>query len=383
MKYKKLLLRELPVNSKGTCYIDLYVHLALNSRYVRYVAAGETFDHQRLLALKKLEDASVYVNSAEFLKWAPRTASRHTHLKETLSDSRQSLDAATDKSKLIIIKGEKQDLGTSPRLALRSPNSSGDPMQERFTGDEEAYLKEEIHHELLGLYKDLRNKKSNEDELDRIESITTTLLATIAPEVESLRNLLAQNAKYIYVMSDSAAIASIAILFAIAKNFSSRNVFKDLAYATILMDMALADLNESEIRQYYIDKEKLSPHAKKIAFEHPANSYKMLKGRLRTLSDICGQLIANHHELYSGRGFPRRVRSDILTPLARVLALAVDVFEAMKKSQILGAPVQLRNVVYALRDETCEAHLRRHSRGLMDDVANFLDSPGIREIFGH
>jgi HD-GYP domain-containing protein (c-di-GMP phosphodiesterase class II) len=154
-----------------------------------------------------------------------------------------------------------------------------------------------------------------------------------------------------------------------------------VAYSCILMDMALAELNESELRQYYLDIEKLSPEAKKIALTHPADSYKLLKGRLRTMSDICGQLIVNHHELYNGKGYPRRVRSDILAPLARVLALSVDVFEMMKRSQILGKPVKLRDTVLELRDEKCDPHLRRHGKKLVEEVIAFLDSPDLVGCF--
>jgi HD-GYP domain-containing protein (c-di-GMP phosphodiesterase class II) len=406
--FKKLRSDELPVSSEGNCFFDIYIRLPLNNRFVRFVVAGDEVDEQRSLALQRHVDPYFYVNQADYDGWigSSRINWESQHGSEDLRGSIEHLPVEGpsysmspeegDKSKLLLIKGELKESPLSNRTKNQTMEDEGVSRQsreqleerfanersgERFTQEEEKYLREPIRDELLRLYADLRSPDSKGDELDRIEAVTSKLLVTIAPDVESLRSLLAKNSKYIYMVSDAAAITSIAVMFAVAKNFTSRNVFKDLAYSCILMDMGLAELNESDLKQYYVDIEKLSPASKKIALTHPVESYKMLKNRLRTMSDICGQLIVNHHELYNGKGYPRRVRSDILTPLVRVLALSVDVFERMKRSQILGKPAKLRDVVLELRDEKCEPHLRRHGKKLVEEVISFIDSPELAGCF--
>ena len=205
-----------------------------------------------------------------------------------------------------------------------------------------------------------------------IQDIASNLLEVIAPEVEKLRDHLKKIPDYVGVMNDSAALTAITTLVCLARGQTSRSIFKEMSYAVLLMDMSMTSLDDEAYKNYFINPDALSEKQKKIVFTHPRASYELVQKKFKNLPDIVSQLILGHHELFNGKGYPRKVRSELLAPLVRILAFAVDIFELMKRNHYLGKKLSIVDAVDSLLNADVPPHLRRHNVVLMREVYQYL-----------
>jgi len=72
----------------------------------------------------------------------------------------------------------------------------------------------------------------------------------------------------------------------------------------------------------------------KLIQEHVVVSYKLLKNV--PMFDSLADIIHSHHERYDGTGYPRSLKGDEITPLARIMIVA-DAFDAMTTNRIYKA----------------------------------------------
>ncbi len=214
-----------------------------------------------------------------------------------------------------------------------------------------------------------------EESFKLVESTAEGILSVVAPETKDLKAHLMKNLKYVDLMNDVSAITSIATFVALCSGFDSKKSYRDLAYACLVMDSSMSEFTDDEVKQYYKDSSQLPAETLAKFKKHPARSHELASEKLKSLSDVTMQLILNHHELFNGKGFPRGVRSESLFALVKVLAFAVDVFETMKKSQLNGKVISIGDAVAELREITVEPHLKRHSKKLVDSVAQALNLP--------
>ena len=249
-------------------------------------------------------------------------------------------------------------------------------MQMQFGNDNAAFLKKAISKELADVYSSLNDESTAAINLEDspIAELTEKLMDVVAPEVEGLRNHLKQIPEYVGVMDDSAAVTSIATLFCMAKGQTSRSIFREVSYACLFLDLSLAKFNERDWVNYYINPNSLNNELKKLVFAHPRASYQIIQAKFKNLPDIVGQMILGHHELFNGKGYPRKVRSELLAPLVRILAFAVDVFETMKRNYLKGKKVSLEQAVSSFVHAEVEPHQRRHNIVLMRDILEYLQN---------
>ena len=322
-RFEKVSVEEIPKDKLGKTRVDLYVHLPFANRYVRYIAAGDAVDQHRIEALKTHPVPDLFRRSGDAMlpddRPPPPEPTKDEFNKEVLGQALQ----ADLKDMFIYISGDKAD----PSVAIK-----------------------------------------------RFEGMSEKLMETVAPDIKTLNEHLKKQTQYLSLMSDAAAISTISVICAYANGFDSRKSYRELSYATLVMDIALAEFGDEQIKTYYSNRETLPPEVLKEILFHPMRSYQLAEQKLKSLSDTTMQLILTHHELYNGKGFPRGVRTEALFPIARVLSLAVDAFENLKKAELTGRKLGLIEIFEGLRDEAVEPHLRRHNKKLVDSVIHFLQT---------
>lgn len=103
-----------------------------------------------------------------------------------------------------------------------------------------------------------------------------------------------------------------------------------------------------------LNPKKLSDIEYKLIQEHVAVSHKLLKNvpMFGSLADI----VYAHHERYDGKGYPRGLKGDEITPLARIMIVA-DAFDAMTTNRIYKAR---KSVTQALEEIETLAYKQFH-----------------------
>jgi HD-GYP domain-containing protein (c-di-GMP phosphodiesterase class II) len=83
-------------------------------------------------------------------------------------------------------------------------------------------------------------------------------------------------------------------------------------------------------------------------------------------------MVLNHHEFHNGNGFPRGVRTKPMTDLVKIVALAVDTFETMKKAELNKKNTSLAIALKQVAELNLEVHKRRHQTNLVSKIMSHL-----------
>jgi len=83
-----------------------------------------------------------------------------------------------------------------------------------------------------------------------------------------------------------------------------------------------------------LNPNKLNEIEYKLIQEHVEVSYKLLKGV--PMFEPLAEIVYSHHERYDGKGYPRGLKADEITPFARIMIVA-DAFDAMTTNRIYKA----------------------------------------------
>lgn len=317
---KSVSLEQLPLDNQGNLLVDIYVHLPTQNKFIRWVCAGDLFDQEKKAKLSKHVDPQVFIP----LKFQVPT---------TINKAVDTEDANPNTEKL------SQKSQEELKQIFKSITSADIPAEEAFKA---------------------------------VESAAEEILEKVAPETKDLKAIILNNMKYLDLMNDVSAITALSTMVAMASGFDSRKSYRDLAYACLIMDSSLSEFTETEIKQYYKDPSALAPDTLAKIKKHPARSHELAQEKLKSLSDVTMQLILNHHELFNGKGYPRGVRTESVFALVKVLALGVDIFEVLKRSQLMGTPKTIPEAVIELTEPGVEAHLKRHNKKLLDSIITFL-----------
>jgi response regulator RpfG family c-di-GMP phosphodiesterase len=175
-------------------------------------------------------------------------------------------------------------------------------------------------------------------------------------------------------MNDAAAIASLSFLFAAANDIGVdyKRSLKDLVCASLVMDFPLIKFGKLAIEQYYLDRNELPREIFDQIRQHPVEAYKMAQKKLPNFSSATFELILTHHELNSGAGYPKKLRTGTQPLLNQVFSLAVDVFEHLKEAQLKEEPTTVTDLVNHLNDPMMDVNFKRHPHRVINKVIEFL-----------
>jgi response regulator RpfG family c-di-GMP phosphodiesterase len=335
-----------PTSPSGHALVDLWIKLPKSGKFILFVPRGEILTLEHAYRLSQHSEKKLFVRTQDF-------AQTRTEDNKTVVSSVR-VEPLVDVSQVF----------NSLSLETQGQRSLGRPLT----------------HELKKIYKDLASppnltQLSLEDSY--LAKLATRLIDVIAPEVNTVRQNLANTAQFVGVMNDSAVITAIVVYFAMATGQTSPSVFRDFAYACLLMDLSLFDVSRKEQEAYLLDPASVSVAIAEQIEQHPVTSCNLVERRFKNISSSVKHMILGHHELYNGRGYPKRVRSEVNAPVVKILALATDVFDAMKRAQLRGKPISLEQALTEVGFGNQPAHMRRHNFSLCREIRNFMQSPAL------
>jgi HD-GYP domain-containing protein (c-di-GMP phosphodiesterase class II) len=312
-----------------TLAFDVYVHLPRAERFIRYVCRGDVWDERKENMIRNHVESTLY-RSTGVIPNSPEPMPEQMRQEPSLPKTEAPAEILVFNDKV----AEKLD---EIFRFVSSPSEGAAP-----------------------------------GTIKAMEELSSKIIEVVAPDVENLRENIMQQSKYLMVMTDAAAITSIAVLIAMAHGFNSRKVYRDLSMAILLMDAPLGDLNEEVVLKYYKDRSSLSATEWEELRRHPAKAHEVVSTKLKSVTDGVLNLVLNHHELYNGKGYPRQIRSESLPPIVRSLTLSVDIFEIMKREHLRGEEVDILFALEELREPNTEPHLRRHNQKLVQSALTYI-----------
>lgn len=390
-----------PKTDGGEVRIDLYVHLPRNRRFVLFLLEGNPFGKRHLQMLKRHKTPELFCKFTDFERKCPEEPipdTPHNRLTQQYQQNKEAFRAQHP---------ELFETHTSAPISASTPTSLSEPMSSKqsfsattetdrsrqtFQGDSSANtmnqvlsqhnqakpedLKKAIATELSEVYRQFLGAFPSKLSLKNtpLTELNQELMEVIAPEVERLREHLRKVPEYSQVMKISEGITAIAVLFCLAKGQISRSIFREVSYACLLMDMGLVGFSEDDFSFYYQDKELLSDEKKTALLQHPRHAYDLIQAGFKSLPDIVGQIVIGHHELHNSKGYPRKVRSEMLAPLVRIVAFAVDTYELMQKANLNERDLLLGDAIRHFRETDGPTHTHRHNPVLLREISSYLQA---------
>lgn len=320
--YRAVTLEEIGFTG-GIVPVDIYIRVPTANVYTLLVSAGEKATDQRLNDLKMLSGTNLYVMSEAKLK--------------------QAVDGLAKIGPNEVFKGDI--LGEQAGSALKT-----------------------VYTELMQIPADAAKPSNLTIQLIKMSDAVLNL---IAPEVNEPKILVLKHLQNLHVMNQSAAITAIATLCLLANDYKSRSSFQAVSFASMLMDASLVEFTPEQVDQYHKNRNELPRYVMDRMRFHAVKSQQIVD-RLPVMTDTIRQLILSHHELYNGQGYHRALKGQQISPLASVLALAVDLYEGIKGAELNGKPISLREAILNLEEWGTDARERRHANRLISSLMAFL-----------
>lgn len=327
-EYRKVSLEEMGLVKGDTLPYALFVFLHASNRHHPIVEKGQKLVGQDWINLSKLDTSNLFISSKDFAEW----------------------DLIRQKTPDKLLK------------AIPSVPFNGQVLGDEARDKLKSFYRVLAANPLTGTHKTIATSA--------LAKMSDGLLNALVPEAKDLKSALLTQMRNIHVMNDSAAISSLALLVALSNDFESRPALANISKACLLMDASLGDLDPDDLETYYRNRNELSTHVLDKIKGHSLKSTYMGEGV--HLSEAISQMILVHHELYNGKGYHRGIRTSTVSPLARCLCLAVDMYEHMKGAELNNSPMSLARVIRMFLHERADPTQRRHARIIVEKMANYL-----------
>lgn len=267
-------------------------------------------------------------------------------------------------------KREKLRRHDDPRIFI----TDEDLRQLSFTTEEEVSaagkLGGQVDKKIHSLQKALLNPRLVKPELilDELVKYSEEIIAEIASTEISSREVLDSFFKDIFAQNDIKCMTSIAVMLAKASGFVSKQAFKDLGQACLLMDLSLSSISPHIMNRYYSKHLPDSDDVKRKFISHPIKSEEIVRARFPAVNETVRKLILLHHEKFDGSGSPKSLKGSSIFPLAQVLSLAVEVFEELKCKDLKKGTFSFSLMFEGLQQAMKQGESRRHSPQMIERI---------------
>ena len=260
---------------------DTYVHLPMNNKYVRFSSANQPMKESKMGKLSATQNRALYVDQKDLKKFYQYSATR-------LQQLTQSSDAVSETERQA--KLEDQVRGLFSNVFDQSIAADFEKGKETI--------------ELCqGIISNFITKGSSSDWYAK-------LLASVGEESDTY--------------SHASQISTFAALFAIGLGHSNP---EDLAMAGMFHDLGLIGVAPEIINKA---ESARTPEEKVLYEAHPEQSLQHLKKKRIVIPPTVEKAILQHHEKYSGKGFPKATPGGRISLEAQILSYA-DQFDYLTR----------------------------------------------------
>lgn len=324
---------------------DLYVFVQSDKEYILFAAKDEVLTEHKVETIIKLNGVNLYVESLAL---------------------KQKSDGASPESGAGIKIITADQMMQNVTQGLSTIDSSKAYVNEILSKEAEASIK--------AIYVDLIQNPAVAplgDLSKALAQMSEKILAVLVPEIGEVKVVLLKNLMSMSYMSHAASITTLALLISLANDFNSKTAFRNLSLACLVMDAGLGDLEDHWLDTYYIKRSDLPTHIWERIKAHPVKSQQLV-AYTSFASEILGQMILNHHELYNGTGYHRGLHSASLPALVQILAMAVDLFEMIRHEELTQKRFTLKDIFIRIQERGKAAHEKRHNSRFVDNLHKYL-----------
>lgn len=275
--------RLLDVEADTVVDFDTYVFLPLNKKHVKFCAADQNFSQKKVEKLKQREIGALYVEQKDLHKFYEYTAN---HLKDI--------------------------------------NYGAGPMSET---EREEKLQEAIRN-LFGEMFD----KSIKSDYDSGKEMVNTCQKIVSNYITNggsdnwYNQLISAVGGQKGGYNHAASVSTFAALFAIGVKHPHP---EELAMAGFLHDLALADFPDELLNK---PMKEWTEDQRNQYLKHPEKTVNMIKERKMIVSPGVESAILQHHEMFTGKGFPNGLKAHKISQEAQILSFA-DQFDYLTSEQ--------------------------------------------------
>jgi HD-GYP domain-containing protein (c-di-GMP phosphodiesterase class II) len=258
---------------------NTYLYLPANKKHVKFSTAGDSLDEDRVKKLKSHSVASLCVPIEEMKKFYSYTASRLKDLNGNTKISETERSERLESSVREVVTGLFSDTATSTEQGKAAVST--------------------------------------------LQSIVRSYVVQSSPKGSELYNrFLAIAAQSGSAYARASATSTYAALFAIGLGLKDVD---DIALAGILHDLGMAKVPAEVLA---LPSEHWLPADREVYESHPDATVQIIRDRKLVVSENVYKIIQQHHETYSGTGFPRKLEGDRICMGAQLLAIADALFDA-------------------------------------------------------
>ena len=203
------------------------------------------------------------------------------------------------------------------------------------------------------------NNTNTDEMVSATASIADDLLSAINENDAIAIDISALKTSDEYTFKHSVDVATISMIIAKQQVKRARDVH-DIGIAGLIHD-----IGKTKIPLSILNKPgRLNDKEFAIMKQHAVYSYQMIKDKPEFTPEICLGVL-QHHEKINGKGYPMGVNSDMLSPYARILAVA-DIYDALVTERPYKSAYSQRDAVEMIMSMTMELDI--------DAMKSFLES---------
>lgn len=222
----------------------------------------------------------------------------------------------------------------------------------------------------------LLNAAKNDDFMPLIEGVRNELIV-FSPRISSTTTMSSLLAERLLV-EDNFINRTVVLSYTLAK---ASGITDQESLADLVCAAYFSHLGYTQIPHLCMNKPQLeySDSLRKEWRKHPGLSMHILRKARIDLSGRCKDIIEQHHERYSGQGFPQMKKSTHIEPLALVLGAASHILEftsgkiSNTKSTVSSYIMNLKNKTYLPGMEYDFGPLLEESLNHLVDTMNSSD----------
>lgn len=252
---------------------------------------------------------------------------RIVRLVETKAGMVLSRDLYTDKGVVVLQKGSILSDAMIDKLVMHGVMSvhiteEEEAVEEEFIEDPPTMreLKKE-YSKRIKLIKNVFNDISEGKNIDAAQDISLSIIENKKSEGEMLRCITQIKSIDEYIYTHSLNVASMCVLIGEWMGLDKKTL-EDLALAGLLHD-----IGKAKIPKEVLNKTELTPNEKAEIEKHPIYGYKLVKENTSFSAEVCKGILM-HHEKEDGTGYPRKLKSDDINLIAKIISVA-DIYSTI------------------------------------------------------
>lgn len=317
-------IQSLDIEAETQINFNLYVNLPLNNRYILYRRAGGFVESHKL---EKFSDGNVgnfFIEKKDYLEFVKYVAGRI----KALVGSESTIEA-------------KKVMQAAAKSILSSTLNQKDPA---------------MAMALMGNLNDITGIV-----------IESALESSGYGSKKLFQRIYQLSQKGTDFQKHPVNVASLAVLLTFGIGYSKDKILSDMAMAAVLHDIGLSKLPPRLIQHAHSVVHALI-NERDLLYSHPELSVQLLEEKNIPISDLAKTMIRQHHEEFSGNGYPAGLRGFAINELSQILRIADELDQVF--SEFCQNPSDLKAQVSDLLQRLGEG--KKIEPGLLTRVRKVL-----------